>query len=109
MNEILWSEDASNDLIEIISYSKNKYGTKIAQEASDRIILKIEKLISFPNQGKVVPELNEIGLREVKEILELPWRIFYKYENSIIYIISIIDGRRNIEEILYKKIIDGRL
>jgi toxin ParE1/3/4 len=109
MKEILWSEDASNDFIEIVTYTKNKFGIKIAKEASDRILSTIEKVLTFPNHGKTVNELNKIGIKQIKELQQSPWRIFYRIDNEIIYIISIIDGRRNIEELLYKKVIDGKL
>jgi hypothetical protein len=33
------------------------------------------------------------------------WRIIYKIENDIVYIMVVIDGRRNIEDILSKKIL----
>jgi len=35
--------------------------------------------------------------------------ILYKVESDIMEIISIIDQRRNLEEILYKKILDGKI
>jgi toxin ParE1/3/4 len=38
-----------------------------------------------------------------------PWIIFYKIGDKKIEIISIIDGRRNLEEILYKKMMDGKI
>jgi toxin ParE1/3/4 len=37
------------------------------------------------------------------------FRFSNKIEGQNINIISIIDGRRNLEEILYKKIIDGKI
>jgi hypothetical protein len=33
----------------------------------------------------------------------------YKIENDIVYVMTVIDGRRNVEEVLQKKIIDGKI
>lgn len=30
-------------------------------------------------------------------------RVFYKFKDETLYIVTIIDGRRNIEDILYRK------
>ena len=109
MNQIIWSEDAGNEFLDILSYYLEKYGKEKTLDISERIIKKIEKLPSFPKQGKISPELYEIGITEIREIIELPWRIFYKVESTTIYIISILDSRRNIEELLYKKVIDGKI
>jgi len=106
---VLWSKDAQDDLIEIVYYIKEKSGSKIAKTIYNRIIDKINNSISFPESHRVVPELSEIGVRDIKEIIDPPWRIFYRISDSEIKILSIIDGRRNIEDILYRKMIDGKL
>ncbi|MCA1950117.1 MAG: type II toxin-antitoxin system RelE/ParE family toxin [Treponema sp.] len=107
--KIVWSQDASDDLFDIVSYIKEKSGTTIAYEIYQRIINHVEKIDLFPESGRVVPELISIGILDIREIIEAPWRIFYRVTESEIQIISVIDGRRNIEEILYKKVIDGKL
>jgi toxin ParE1/3/4 len=55
------------------------------------------------------PLLREFGITGVHQINIHPWILYYKAENDIMKILSIIDGRRNIEEILYKKIMDGKI
>ena len=50
-----------------------------------------------------------IGVIDIREIIENPWRIFYRITTHEIQVISVIDGRRNVEEILYKKVIDGKM
>ncbi|WP_304226598.1 type II toxin-antitoxin system RelE/ParE family toxin [Gracilinema caldarium] len=107
--KIVWSQDASDDLFNIVSYIKEKSGTTIAYEIYHRIINHVEKIDLFPESGRVVPELISIGILDIREIIETPWRIFYRVTESEFQIISVIDGRRNIEEILYKKVIDGKL
>ena len=107
--EIIWSHDAADDLVEIIEYIKDKSGGNIASEIFTRIINHVESLDSFPESGRVIPELMSIGIHDLRELIERPWRIFYRLSSNQIQIISVIDGRRNVEEILYKKVIDGKI
>jgi toxin ParE1/3/4 len=46
---------------------------------------------------------------EYRQIVQDNWIICYRVERQNINIVSVIDGRRNLEEILYKKIIDGKI
>lgn len=107
--KIIWSQDARDDLLEIIDYIKEKSGKVPAYEIYTRIINHIERIDSFPEIGRIIPELMTLGIREIRELIENPWRIFYRVTPHEIQIISVIDGRRNVEEILYKKVIDGKI
>lgn len=107
--KIVWSQDASDDLIDIVTYIKEKSGKNIANEIYQRIINHVEKIDIFPEGGRVIPELISIGVIDIREIIENPWRIFYRITSKEIQIISVIDGRRNVEEILFRKVIDGKM
>ena len=109
MRAIRWSFDSRSDLVEIVSYIKENSGTEIAKQIYDRIQTKVTKAADYPEGYRVVPELQEIGVFEVREIIESPWRIFFRPNSAEIRIISVIDGRRNVEEILYKKMMEGKL
>jgi toxin ParE1/3/4 len=63
----------------------------------------------MPGIGRPVQILKDIGVNDYRQIIQDNWIIYYKVEGQNINIISIIDGRRNLEEILYKKIIDGKI
>ncbi|AEJ19888.1 type II toxin-antitoxin system RelE/ParE family toxin [Gracilinema caldarium] len=107
--DIVWSLDASDEFVEIILYITEHSGNNVARTIYEKIIKKIENLVDFPAIGRKVPELESVGNTEYYEIIESPWRIIYRYTENEVYIVSIIDGRRNIEEILYKKIIKGKI
>ncbi len=106
--KIIWSEDASLDLVDIISYIKMHSGKKIAKGIYTRIKRKVDNIIDFPKAGIIVPELYSIGITDIYQIIESPWKIYYKILENKILVLSVIDGRRNLEEILYKKIISTR-
>ena len=109
MRKVLWSFDAKADIAEIVGYIKEMAGAKIARQVYERVQEKIDKSISYPESYRVVPELAEIGVFEYREIIEAPWRVFFRTTENEIRIVSIVDGRRNVEEILYRKMIEGKL
>ena len=107
--KIIWSQDAGEELLEIISWYKYNVGVNVAQKTYIKINTQIKKLKNIPGIGRPVQILKDIGVNNYLQIVIEHWIIYYKIENQNINIISIIDGRRNLEEILYKKIIDGKI
>lgn len=105
--KVIWSEDASLDLLDIISYIKIHSGKGIAKEIYTRIKSKVDHIVDFPKAGILVPELVNIGVTDIYQIIVSPWKVYYKVIGNNILVLSVIDGRRNLEEILYKKIISG--
>ena len=106
---IVWSIDASSELLDIVAFQKEKYGSRKALETYEKLREKVLVTREQPDIGRVVPELTAIGLLSVRELIEAPWRVLYTVNDGRIEIISVIDSRRNFEEILYKKILDGKL
>ncbi|MFP3091415.1 type II toxin-antitoxin system RelE/ParE family toxin [Treponema sp. TIM-1] len=106
---IIWSKDAGEEFIEIISWYKYNAGKTVAQKTYAKINSQIKKLKDMPGMGKQVQILKDIGINDYRQIVQDHWILYYKTEGQCIHIISVIDGRRNLEEILYKKIIDGKI
>jgi toxin ParE1/3/4 len=107
--KIIWSKDAGEEFVEIISWYKYTVGKNVAKNIYSKINSQIKKLKDMPGIGKQVQLLKDIGINDYRQIVHDHWIIYYKVEGQRIYIISVIDGRRNLEEILYKKIIDGKI
>ncbi len=102
--EVLWAAVAENDLLGIIVF--------IAEESPGnalKILTKIKnrtaKLERSPLQGRVVPELFRQGISIYREIVISPWRVIYKVEESKVYVLSVIDSRRNVEDILLARLL----
>jgi len=101
---IKWTEPAREDVNEIIDHiatTNLMYSVKIL----DMIEEKVDKLESSPKSFRIVPELEKYGYLKYREIIVEYWRIMYKIENEIVYIMLVIDGRRNLEDFLLKKMI----
>ncbi|MCK5355950.1 MAG: type II toxin-antitoxin system RelE/ParE family toxin [Methyloprofundus sp.] len=101
---VIWAKTANEDLIEIIQFIKSD-----SPIAAKNIINKIRKqslsLDSFPQRGRIVPELKEQGIFQYQELIIQPWRMIYRVSSSTVYVLSIIDARRNVEDILLNRFI----
>jgi len=91
------------DIEEIIDYyfdERPEYAQKIFLLLFERI----NSLKSFPNRGRIVPELLEYNVNEYREILESYWRIIYRIDNDIVELFTVIDARRNVQDLLVDKL-----
>ena len=102
--QVIWAAVAENDLKEIIEYisvespyNSLKILQKIKEAASD--------LYTLPERGRLVPELQAQGISQYRELIIAPWRLIYRIAEHQIYVLSIIDSRRNVEDVLLKRLI----
>ena len=109
MPKIIWSEDAGNELLEIISYIKKHSGKIIAKNIHKKIKEKVKDASENAEGRRISPLLKEFGIIDIHQINVNPWSIYYRVENKVMKIISIIDMRRNLEEVLYQKIMEGKI
>jgi addiction module RelE/StbE family toxin len=98
------TQNAENDLDEIIMFiAKNNPRTSL--EIMERIQNKIRTLDHFPNRGGYVPELLARNMKQYRQITEPPWKIVYKIKDNVVTILAIVDSRRNLQDVLIKKIL----
>ena len=95
------AEEDLNDIILYIALDNKEIAFKIF----DRLYEKIMRLEQFPEQGRIVPELMDQNITEYRELIETPWRIIYTISNDTVYVYEVIDGRRNVQDILIKKLL----
>jgi toxin ParE1/3/4 len=57
-----------------------------------------------PNCGLDSTLLERNNILEYREIIESYWRTIYKIEGNQVVMYALIDGRRNVEEILIKRL-----
>lgn len=91
------------DIEEIINYytiERPEYAEKIFKAIFDQI----NSLKYFPNKGRIVPELLEYNINQYRELIESYWRIIYRIENDVVEIFTIIDARRNAQDLLVEKL-----
>ena len=101
--EVLWTKSAQLDLLEIIDYIKSDSEMN-AYKIFERIKKKASELNLMPFKGRIVTEFRKYNINKYREIIISPWRIIYLIENHLVYVLNVIDSRRDIEELLFKKI-----
>jgi toxin ParE1/3/4 len=101
--EVRWSETSENDLISIVQYivDDNPYQ---AYEVFKSIKEKASNLRVFPNRSRIVPELLEQGVTQYRELIIPPWRIMYRVAENEVYVLSVLDSRQNVEDILLRRL-----
>ncbi len=102
--EVLWASVAENDLRDIIEFIAADNPTN-ALKILHKIKEKVSSLYSLPERGRLVPELQDQGILIYRELIVPPWRIIYRIAEMQIYILAVLDARRNIEDILLKRLI----
>ncbi len=100
--KVIWTKPALDDLDEIIGYIA-KDSVDIALKQYERIKDTSLEIGKFPKQGRIIPELQNENIIKFREIVLTPWRMMYRIEETRILILAILDGRRNIEEIMMKR------
>ena len=102
---VLFVDYAENDLFAIYKYVK---GSGYPQRA-DKLVAEIEKatnsLSHMPERGHITPELERVGNFSYREIHVKVYRIIYTVSESIVYIHHILDGRRDVQEILKDRLL----
>lgn len=103
--KISWAAVARNDLKQIIEHiaidspgNASRILKKLKNKTSD--------LYTFPERGRVVPELKEQGIQTYRELIIDPWRIIYRITDKTVFVLSVIDSRRNVEDILLDRFIN---
>jgi len=89
--------------MEIANYIA-KDSIDIALKKMDLIEEKVNTLRNFPLQGNCVPELEDYEDEKYRQIILYPWRVIYSIEPTGITILMVIDGRRNLQDILFKRL-----
>ncbi|HEC18194.1 MAG TPA: type II toxin-antitoxin system RelE/ParE family toxin [Gammaproteobacteria bacterium] len=102
--EVFWARVAEEDLTSIIKYIH--FDNPIAAKDNlKKIKTKASNLNRFPQRGRVVPELKEQGILQYRELIIAPWRIIYRISDSSVYVLSVIDSRQNVEDILLHRLV----
>ncbi|TVQ28296.1 MAG: type II toxin-antitoxin system RelE/ParE family toxin [Spirochaetaceae bacterium] len=103
MPNIAWSSNAAADFEDIVGWILDDHSARHAESFVDSIDTEIRQLEGQPRSGRVIPELERQNITKYREVVVSPWRVFYSVEAERILILAVIDGRRNIEDILLRR------
>lgn len=103
--EVFVIADAEEDIYEIYNY----VAVYDSVEKAEKLLTKLEEtcnsLSTFPTRGHIPPELERIGVLDYREIHYKPYRIIYQIIESVVYVHCVLDGRRDLQELLEKRLL----
>ena len=106
--DVVWSNIAENDLKNIVEYIADDSPSN-ALKIFKRIKQKASSLYTFPERGRIVPELRDQGILQYRELVTTPWKILYRISEKSVFALSVSDSCRNIEDILLKGLTNSKI
>ena len=102
--KVIWTNVVESDLKDIIEYISID-SPQNALRILKNIKQKTSELYTLPERNRIVPELQDQGILQYREMIIPPWRLIYRIAERKVYVLSLIDSRRNVEDILLKRLI----
>jgi len=98
-------DEAERDLVDIYTY----IAKEDSLEKADHVLGKLENLAlsltEMPKRGHVPPELDRLGITDFMEVHFKPYRIIYQILGKDVWIHCIIDGRRDMQSLLQRRLL----
>ena len=103
--KVIWASAAENELARIIEFITIDSPAN-ALKVLDKLKEKAANLFHSPKRGRIIPELQEYGIYQYRELIVAPWRLMYRAQGDKVYVLAVLDSRQNIEDILLKRVLD---
>jgi len=104
---VLLTNDAARDLNELYDYIAVHDSPRKADYVLEQIEKTFSTLSEFPERGVYPKELLKLGIREYREIFFKPYRIIYRVMDKNVYVMLIVDGRRDLQSLLQRRLLDA--
>ena len=104
---VLLTNDAANDLDDIYNYIALHDSPQKANYVLERFEKGCSSLSEFPERGAYPKELLALGIREYRETFFKPYRIIYRVMDNVAYILLIADGRRDMQSLLQRRLLNA--
>lgn len=98
------TETAINDMFEIYYYISMNDSFEGAERVIDKLKERAFSLSRYPERGTRVNEIYD-ELPDIKQVYYKPYRIIYKIQKQVVFVMAVLDGRRNLEDELRSRLI----
>ncbi|MDD5265845.1 MAG: type II toxin-antitoxin system RelE/ParE family toxin [Methylococcales bacterium] len=105
--EVILSEPALADLLDINDYYLWEVSERVASNIINSLEAAVNNLAEFPDMGSIPKELLSLGIRQYRQVIEKPYRIFYEIFADKVVVHAILDGRRDMQNLLMQRILRG--
>ena len=97
--------DAEEDIFEICSYILRHDSAQRADDVFKKIQEVCKSLETMVTRGHVPLELDRISVRDYLEIHFKPYRIIYQIFANKVFIHCVLDGRRDLSDLLQRRLL----
>jgi toxin ParE1/3/4 len=102
--DALLTEHDERNLEELYHYIAAHDTPGNAARVLDRIEKAPQALSAFPERGSHPKELLALGIREYRQTLFKPYRLIYRIVGHKVYVYLIVDGRRDMQALLARRL-----
>lgn len=99
------SPTARDDLLESDAYVAADRGAAEADALIDRLEARIRSLSDLEERGRFPPELDRVGVRTFRELIESPYRVVYEARPDAVVVHAVLDGRRDLQTLLVRRVL----
>ena len=103
--EVRITRAAEHDAQDIYDFIAAASSQARAEAVLARLSRSAQDLATFPNRGALVKELARLGIKEYRQVFFKPYRIIYRVIGPAVYVYLIVDGRRNMQSMLERRLL----
>jgi toxin ParE1/3/4 len=104
---VFLTNDAARDLDGLYDYITQHDAAQKADYVLEQIEKAFSRLSKSPERGAHPKELLALGILEYREIFFKPYRIIYRVMNKNVYVLLIADGRRDMQTLLQRRLLEA--
>ena len=93
------------DLSDIYDYIATEASPARAERVLERLRRDVLGLAKEPDRGSWPTELLALGLRDFRQLVSRPYRIFYRVIGQQVMVLLIADTRRNMQPLLERRLL----
>ncbi len=102
---VLLTQGAEQDLEALYDYIAEFDSVANANHVLDRLMEVVEGLARFPERGTYPKELLALGIKDYRQTAFKPYRVIYRVLGSQAVIYLIVDGRRDMQSVLARRLL----
>jgi toxin ParE1/3/4 len=103
--KLIWYPGAVEDLDDIVESLRSRGSHVNAERVLNRIEHAVATLRTSANRGRVVSEFAAHGISQYREAIVPRWRIVYRVDGVRVLVLTVIDSRRRLDELLIERLV----
>ena len=101
--KVPWTESARTDPETIVDFIAEE-DPRNALSVLEKLEKRARTLRQFPERGRIVSELRTLDVFLYRELIQRPWRIIYRIVEKRVYVLAVLDCRRELTSLLLERL-----